>query len=93
MCAYAQSGLILATLGTVTHQAPPVCGLFQARILEGVAFPIPGDLPNPGIEPSSLMSPILAGKFFTTSPTWEVLTWHDHENHVPTKGRKGLFSI
>ena len=33
--------------------------------------PSPGDLPNPGIEPASLMSSTLAGGFFTTSPTWE----------------------
>ena len=31
----------------------------------------PGDLPNPGIEPVSLMSPGLAGGFFTTSTTSE----------------------
>ena len=31
----------------------------------------PGDLPNPGIEPTSLMSPALAGRFFTTSDTWK----------------------
>ena len=29
--------------------------------------PLPGDLPNPGIELASLMSPVLAGGFFTTS--------------------------
>ena len=33
-------------------------------------FPIPGDLPEPGIEPASLVSPALAGGFFTTSTTW-----------------------
>ena len=48
-----------------------VHGIFQARILEWVACPPPGDLPNPGIEPASLMSPALAGGFFTTSATWE----------------------
>ena len=31
----------------------------------------PGDLPNPGMEPASLMSPALAGGFFITSATWE----------------------
>ena len=31
----------------------------------------PGDLPDPGIEPESLMSPALAGGFFTTCATWE----------------------
>ena len=30
-----------------------------------------GDLSDPGIDPHSLMSPALAGRFFTTSTTWE----------------------
>ena len=33
--------------------------------------PPPGDLPDPWIKPISLMSPALAGMFFTTSATWE----------------------
>ena len=53
--------------GSVVHGFP------QARILEWVAIPSPGDLPNPGIEPASLRSPVLAGGFFTTSATWEAL--------------------
>ena len=36
-------------------------------------MPPPGDLPNPGTEPASLMSPELAGGFFTTSITWQAL--------------------
>ena len=31
----------------------------------------PGDLPDPGIKPESLMSPALAGGFFTTSASWK----------------------
>jgi len=37
-------------------------------------FPVPGDLPDPGIELVSLASPALAGRFFTTVPSewnWE----------------------
>ena len=34
-------------------------------------FPPPGDLPDLGVEPSSLISPALAAGFFTTSATWE----------------------
>ena len=34
-------------------------------------MPSSGDLPDSGIEPASLMSPALAGGFFTTSATWE----------------------
>ena len=42
----------------------PVCsvhGIFQAIILEWVAMPLPGDLPDPEIEPTSLTSPALPG--------------------------------
>jgi len=35
----------------------------QARILDGLPFPSPGDLPDPGMEPTS---PALVGEFFTT---------------------------
>ena len=42
--------------------------ILLARILEGVAIPTPGDLPDQGIEPVS-QSSALAGGFFTTSAT------------------------
>ena len=44
-----------------------VHGILQARILEWVAFP------DPGMESMSLMSPALAGGFFTTRVTWEAI--------------------
>ena len=49
----------------------PVHGILQVRILEWLAGPPPGGLPDPGIELASLISSALAGKFFTTSTTWE----------------------
>ena len=48
-----------------------VHGISQARILEWLPFPSPGDRPTPGVKPESLMSPALAGGFSTTSATWE----------------------
>ena len=54
--------------------SPPsssVHGIFQARLLKWFLCPPPGALPNPGIKPVSLMSPALAGRFFTTSATRE----------------------
>ena len=44
---------LLATPGIIVHQAPLSMGILQARILEWVAMPSPGDLPNPGIKPRS----------------------------------------
>ena len=39
----------------------------------GLPFATPRDLPDPGIEPVSFVSPALAGEFFTTSATWKAL--------------------
>ena len=62
------------TLCDPMDSIPPGCSaheIFQARILEWIAIPSSGDLPHPGIVPTSFKSPALTGGFFTTSPTWE----------------------
>ena len=51
LCLVAQSCLTLSDLTDCSHQAPLSMEILQARILEWV--PPPGDLSNPGIEPSS----------------------------------------
>ena len=57
----------------MAHQAPLSMGFSRQEYWSGLPFPPPWDHPNPGIEPASLMSPALAGRFFTTSITWEAL--------------------
>ena len=56
---------------TVACQAPLSMGVSRQEYWHGLPCPPPGDLPHPGIEPASLMSPVLAGRFFTVSATWE----------------------
>ena len=68
------------------------CGLKPARLLcpwnfpgleyqSRLPFPSPEGLPSPGMEPTSPVSPALAGRFFTAGATWEAmvqlssLTW------------------
>ena len=63
--------LLFVTLWTVAHQAPLSMGSSRQEYWSGLPCPPPGDIPNLGIEPMSLMSPALAGRFFTTSATWE----------------------
>ena len=46
-------------------------GFSRQEYWSGLPYSPPGDPPNPGIEPTSLESPALAGGFFTTSTTWE----------------------
>ena len=45
-----------------------VHGIFQARVLEWVAFSSSRNLPDPRIKPSFPVPPALAGRFFTTEP-------------------------
>ena len=59
------------TIWTVACQAPLSMGFSRQEYWSGLPYPPPGDLSDPGIEPASLMSPSLAGGFFTTSATWE----------------------
>ena len=55
----------LATPCIVAHWAPPSMGFPRQEYWNGLPFPSPGDLPDPGNEPTS---PALAGGFFTTEP-------------------------
>ena len=50
---------------TVACQAPLSIGFSWQEYWSGLPFPPPGDLPDPGIK---LMSPALAGGFFTSEP-------------------------
>ena len=70
MCGYVhtQSCLSLCNHMDCTLPGSSYHGIFQARILEWVAIPSPGDLLDPGIKPVSLASPALASRFLTTAP-------------------------
>ena len=62
---------IFATLWTIARQAPLSMGFSRQEYWSGLPCPLSRDLPDPGIEPVSLIFPALAGRFFTTSATWE----------------------
>ena len=64
---------LFVTLWAIAHQASPSIGFSRHGYWSGLSCPPQGDLPNPGIEPMSLTSPALAGRFFITSATWEEL--------------------
>ena len=52
---------------TVASQAPNPWNFSGKNIGVGeLPFPTTGDFPDPGVEPMSLVSPPLAGRFFTT---------------------------
>ena len=53
----------------VAHQVPLSMKFSRQGYLSGLPFPTPGHLPDPRIEPASLVSPALAHEFFTTGTT------------------------
>ena len=57
-----------ATPCTIARQAPLSGGFPRQEYWSGLPFPPPGHLPDPGIKPASLVSPALAGGFFTAEP-------------------------
>ena len=69
VCLVAQSYLVLCDPVDYSPPGYSVCGIFQAKTLEWLPLPPPGDLPNPGIEPESPAAPALAGSFFITEPS------------------------
>ena len=56
---------LFATPWTAAHQAPPSVGFFRQEYWNGLPFPSPGDLPDPGIKPRS---PALQADILTSEP-------------------------
>ena len=58
------------TLWIVAHQAPLSTEFSRQEYQSGLPIPIPGDLPDPGIEPTTLTSPALVNSLLLESPGW-----------------------
>ena len=76
VCSVAQSCL---TVWDSMDCSPPgfsVHGFFRQEYWSGFPFPPPGDLPDPGIKPTSLVPPALTDRVFTPEPPGKSLkTW------------------
>ena len=64
---------LFATSWTLAQQVLLSIGFSSQEYWSGLPFPLPGNLPDPGMESRSPAPPALAGRFFTTSATWEAL--------------------
>ena len=86
VCTYNVSGGGLVTklcptlviLWTIAHHVPLSMGFSRQEYWSGLPRPLPGDLPNPETEPTSLMSPPLAGGHYLEIP-------HNHSTFVKSK--------
>ena len=88
-CCLVAKSSSFASAWTTAHQAPLSMGFHRQEQWSALPFPSPGDLPDPGIK---LVSPVLAGRFFTTkSPASDIkqneimpfeVTWIDLETVI-----------
>ena len=83
-----------ATSWTVAQEVPLSMGFSRQEYRSRLPRPPPGDLSDPGIKPASLRSPPLAGRFFTTSTTWEdllsPLTLYQNQHSIGKSWRSQL---
>ena len=66
---------LCVTLWIVACQTPLSMGFSRQEYWSELPHPPPGDLLDPGIEPASVVSPALAGGFFTTRNTFQIYPW------------------
>ena len=72
-----------ATLWTVAYQTPLPMEFSRQKYWNGLPFPPPGDLLNPGLKPMTTSYPTLAGRFFTFSDLFLILDiqkYHSEHN-------------
>ena len=89
MCVRTQSVMpdSLGSPWTAAHQFPPSMEIPRQEYWSRLPFLPPGDLPDLNIEPTSLVSPALAGRFFTTVSRrkswlmWIMKLWELHPYH------------
>ena len=86
ICANSICVWLFVTLWSVSLPASSVYEISRQEYWSGLPCPPPGALPDPGIEPASLKTLALAGRFFTTNATWEaqiyLLLLLSHFSHV-----------
>ena len=79
MCVYSVVSNCLQPDGWVAHQTPLSMGFSRQEDWGRLPFPSSRDLPGPGIEPTSPSSPVLADRFFTTTPVYPYFTSEETE--------------
>ena len=83
---------LFVTLWALACQAPLSMGFSRQEYCSELLCPPPGDLPSPGIEPTSLTSPALASRFFTISANWEAQHTYTAEQQTRITNKDPLHS-
>ena len=81
-CSVAAVVLDSATPWTIAHQAPLSIGFSRQEYWTGLPCPLPGDLPDPGIEPASPVSKALTADSLPTEPPGKSLLSRKEEHFM-----------
>ena len=93
-CAWSVSHVTLfVTPYTAARQAPLSLGFPKQEYWSGLPFPPPGNLPNPGIKPTSLAPPALAGGFFTSAPPRKPIFSVDRSQTSQTSCKRWKYAL
>ena len=82
---------LCVTPWTIARQAPLSMGSSREEYWSGLPCPPPGDLTNPGAEPSSLLSPVLADRLPVRGHKWPGWPWRDCPSQVQITARDGKY--
>ncbi|CAI9180829.1 unnamed protein product [Rangifer tarandus platyrhynchus] len=93
MLSHFSSVQLCAALWTIACQVPLSIGCPRQEYWSKLPCPLPEDLPNLGIKPASLVSPALAGRFFTISTTWEAPWFYHNLTNISTPNPSQLQPI
>ena len=86
MCAQSLSHIRLfcSPMDCSPHQAPPPMEFSREEHWSRLPFPSPGDLPDPVVELTAVVSPALAGGFFATAPPGKLISSIVHLHSILT---------
>ena len=84
---------LFAALRTVACQAPLSKGFSRQEYWSGLSFPLPEDLPDPGIKPMSLMSPALAGASLPLVPPGKPVIHYGYQICWVRRGARNSWEI
>ena len=78
---------------TIAHPVPLSMGFPREEYRSRLPSASPLDLPDSGTEPASPVSPALAGRFFTVTPTGKPLQWNRRDQPLLLKSNKALKNL
>ena len=87
-CTYLFDSMDYSTPGSSVHRI-----FYRQEYWNGLPFPFPGDLPDSGIPPPSLVPPVLAGRFLPLTPRGKPKCFDTMDSSLPASSVHGILLV